>query len=486
MGDDDWQALLGQASALRRAGRIDEAIAAYERLLAARPDLPESWYNLAWLQRQGRRFGDALESYREALNRGVADPQEAHVNRAVILADHLARPDEAQAELEHALRIDPTYVPALLNLGNLAEDLGNREEARHAYRRALTAAPGSALALARLANVSSAGDAPIAELRAALTRDTLPPADRADLGFALARLLDLAGDHGAAFAAATAANTASRESFGPAFTGYDRAEHERLVDRLIAAFDRPAAARRHDDERQLVFICGMFRSGSTLCEQILGSHSRVSAGGELDLVPAIVARELQPYPEAAANLPQPRVEALRRAYRHGLDERDLWGPVVTDKRPDNLIHVGLIKMLFPAAKIIRTRRNPLDNIVSLHFLQLSQEMPYALDIEDSAHWLGQQERLAAHWRALYPEDMFELDYDVLVADQRAVVAAMLNFCGLEWEDAVLNFHKAATPVKTASVWQVREQLHARSSGRWRNYAQHLAAVADRLAPQGKR
>src|SRR5688500_5747764 len=130
MADPETEQLLQRASQLRRAGRVVEAIAAYEELLALRPDLPDSWYNLGWLQRQARRFPEALASYRQALDRGVGQPEEVHLNRGVILADHLGRSDDAQAELERALAINPRYVPALLNLGNLHEDRGRRGEAR--------------------------------------------------------------------------------------------------------------------------------------------------------------------------------------------------------------------------------------------------------------------------------------------------------------------------------------------------------------------
>ena len=124
----------------------------------------------------------------------------------------------------------------------------------------------------------------------------------------------------------------------------------------------------------------------------------------------------------------------------------------------------------------------MDNILSLHFLQLSPAMPYALDIEDSAHWLDEQERMMAHWRTLYPADIFELDYDSLVATPRPVIEALLAFCGMKWEDAVLDFHASANPVKTASVWQVRQPLHDRSSGRWRNYSKQMGRLASRLQP----
>src|SRR3990170_8534324 len=244
MSEDAIKTLAAQASALRRAGRAQEAITAYEKLLALRPDLAESWYNLGWLQRQARLFEASLDSYRQALNHGVSEPEEVHLNRAVILSDHLGRADEAEVELNQALALKPDYVPALLNLGNLHEDRGQREPARAAYERALAVDPDNVLALARLAGVAEAagpGDPVIARLRAALERPDITAADRADLGFALGRLLDAVGDYDPAFAAYQAANQANRESaLALGYGRYDAAANERLVDRLIETFAKPA------------------------------------------------------------------------------------------------------------------------------------------------------------------------------------------------------------------------------------------------------
>ena len=467
---NDWQDLLREASRLRTLGKVEEAIDAYQRLLETKSDLPDSWYNLGWLQRKARRFDAALESYAQALALGVSGPEEVHLNRAVILSDHLHRPDEAAQELAQALKLKRDYVPALLNLGNLREDLGDRDGAREAYAAALAAEPGNSLALARLAAISHS-----AELDTGLTQrlriaiaGASEPSERADLGFALAGLLDSAGQFGEAFEAAVAANAASRESSG---ARYDRAEQERFVDRLIAAFPAPAAGAESSPS---VFICGMFRSGSTLVEQILGAHSAATTGGELDLIPALVGR-IEGYPESVAAADAGQVQEWRKNYRSGLPLRD--GKLLTDKRPDNFLHVGLIKTLFPDAKIVHTRRHPLDNLLSLYFLHLDPSMSYALDLEDSAHWHDQHERLMAHWKALYPDDIFDVDYDELVHDPGVVINQLLGFLGLGWEEGLLEFHRGRSAVKTASVWQVRQPLHARSSGRWTNYRALLDPIA---------
>jgi len=475
------QALLAKAARLRRAGQFAEAAAAYKELLALRPDLGESWYNLAWVQRQAGQLDEALCSYQQALDAGVRGAEEVYTNRAAILSLQPGREEAAFAELQKALALDANFVPALLNCGNLYEDRGQRVEARAMYERASTIEPDNFLALARLAGVSQSTDPRdplIFKLRAALDRSDVGAADRADLGFALGRLLDAAKDYDAAFTVYKAANQASFASLGPGVGGYDRHAHQELVDRTIQVFAEPVRGpgKSVTASKPPLFVCGMFRSGSSLTEQILASHSQVVAGGELELLPKLIRDHLQPYPETAAMLSTETIERLRQVYLDGLGNLVPADQAVTDKRPDNFLHIGLIKTLFPSAKIIHTRRNPLDNILSLYFLHLNPEMAHALDLEDCAHWYKQQQRLMAHWKALYPADIFEMDYDLLVRNPRGAIGDLLHFCGLDMEEGCLSFHTTANSVRTASVWQVREPLYQRGSGRWRHYERHLEKV----------
>ena len=475
------EALLRAAAEHRSAGRIAEAIAAYEAALAIRPALPNAWYNLARLQRQAGRFNAALASYGQALSHGIGEPEEVHLNRGVIYADDLARSDSAEAELNRALALNPAYVPALLNLGNLHDDRGDALKARSAYERALELEPANPLALARLSGVAElAGpdDPLLGRMRAAIAAAGGDWSARADLGFALGAALDRIGAYDDAFAAYSAANAASREG-SP--VRYDRAAHERFVDRLIAAFPSPTAPGPREADEAPIFICGMFRSGSTLAEQILARHEGLTPGGELGLVPGLAAR-LRPYPEAVAAASPAALAELRSAYLAGLRLVHPGPGRVTDKRPDNFLHIGLIKSLFPEARIVHTRRDPLDNLLSLYFLHLDPGMAYAQGLGDAAHWYRQYRRLMDHWRRLYPADIHDLDYDALVADPRANIniEALLGFCGLSWSDSCLSFHEADNAVRTASAAQVREPLYTRSSGRWRNYERHLGQLIEAL------
>lgn len=426
-----------------------------------------------------------MQSYRQALALGAQGSEEIHLNCAAIYAEHMGRHDEAERELTRALQLRADYVPALLSLGSLHEQRGARTAARDTYLRALRIHPQQPVALARLATLQTlerADDPLFDALRGALRNPRMTPVDRAELGFALGKALDDVGAYDEAFAAYVAANAASR-SVGPG-ARYDRAAHERSVDDLVAAFAGPAdgAPVRAADEPRLLFICGMFRSGSTLVERILGTHPEVTAGGEIDLLPALVRQTFGPLPRRYRALDDAETARWRATYLDGVKQLHPASRVLTDKRPDNFLHIGLIKRLFPDALIVHTMRQPLDNCLSVFFLHLSHSMSYALDLNDIAHWYGQYRRLMAHWHRLYGNDLFTMDYDRLVHDPRNEIGSLLTFAGLPWDERCLTFHESGGIVATPSAWQVRRPLYTASSGRWRHYAAHLGGLQAALAP----
>jgi Tfp pilus assembly protein PilF len=473
------ESMVRNAELLGTEGRMQEAIAAYQRVLAVSPALPDCWYNLAVLFRKTRQFSAALACYQQALDRGVAQPEEVHLNRGVIYADYLRQDEAAERELAAALALNPTYIPALINLANLHEDLGRRSQALSTYEQILTLEPDSALALARYASlktVSTPDDPLIGRLRQALA-EPRADADRASLGFALGHALDSCGAYAAAFDVYAAANRDSRASAAPGTAPYDRHAEEQLTDRLIAAFHAVCSSvASHPVRTRPIFICGMFRSGSTLTEQLLAGHPRITAGGELDLLPHMVQEALVPFPESTPKLPPPQLEALAAHYLDSLAELFPGAEYVTDKRPDNFLYIGLIKRLFPDAKIVHTTRNPLDNCLSIFFLHLDHSKSYALDLMDIGHHHRQYVRLMAHWKALFGADILDVNYDELVREPKPVIERLLAFLGLEWDERCLALSTAGRAVKTASVWQVREPLYQRSSGRARHYAQELDAL----------
>jgi tetratricopeptide (TPR) repeat protein len=481
---DTPQSLIREAERLGAAGELAAAIELYQRLLARWPQFADSWYNLGLAQRRAGQFEAALASYGQALTHGIRGPEEVHLNRAVILTDFLHRDEQAEQELRRALHLNPDYLPALMNLANLQSDRGERAQAAATYEHILKHNPHAYEALARYAQLrefTTPEDPLILRLRAALQRADPTAAERAALGFALARALDAVGAYHEAFAAAREANADSRASTQPPVR-HDRGALEAFVDALIAAFPTPAPAGPADPATapKPLFICGMFRSGSTLAEHLLAADARVAAAGELDLLPRLVQAHLSPFPAALSRLPPASLAPLAREYQGNLARLYPRAGWVTDKRPENFFYIGLIKTLFPHARIVHTTRDALDTCLSIYFLPLDPRLSYALDLQDIGHYFRQYRRLMAHWETLYREDIFDLSYDTLVRDPRVTAQQLFEFCGLPWQDTHLDFAARPASIKTASVWQVREGLYRRSSGRAGHYAAELAGLAAEL------
>ena len=479
------EAMVADAQRLQRSNKVGEAVAAYQRVLTQWPQDAGSWYNLGLLFRSTGQFNEALVCYQSAIDLGIANPEQVYLNRGVIYADYLRRYAEAERELLAALAANPEFVPALLNLANLHEDQGARAAALELYARALQLDPKNALALARFANMQAGADidAPLLErLQAAVARPGAAAEERALLGFALGRARDASGDYAQAFEAYAAANGAARESALRRGLRYDRLGQEQIVDRLIR-LGRPAAGRAAPLLRagpRPIFVCGMFRSGSTLAEQLLAQHPGVAAGGELAMLPAMVARELQPYPESLASLSTADLGRLAQQYQAAVAALFPEASRITDKRIENFLHIGLIKALFPDARIVHTTRDPLDNCLAIYFLHLDHAISYATDLLDIGHYYRQYARLMAHWRAVFGDDIIELNYDRYVREPHAVAEPVFAALGLDWNPRYVE-QRSAQPVKTASVWQVREPLYRQSSGRAQHYEAQLAPLREYLA-----
>jgi len=490
------QQLLAQANGLLSQRHYPAAVQWYRQALSINPHLPDAWFNLAYALRQTGAFQDALAAYEQALVNGAAGPEQIHLNRAVIFSDHLRDDAAAERELRAALAAAPQYAPAWLNLGNLYEELGQREAAARCYEtlRALRPAPqgGEALeALARLTQLYppvSAQDPLLQELQAAAASNA--PIDgrvRANLWFALGRALDYLGAAPQAFAAFASAQRLAHRGAPP----YDPAAAEQRTQRLIQAFSSPARTAPRslaDPSPQPIFICGMFRSGSTLLEQVLSMHPMVAAGGELELLPRMVAQELAPFPQSLERLSSAQLKTLADRYlqqaRQGLAERVAPPLYFTDKRPDNFQLIGLIQRLFPGARVVCTHRHPLDNALSVYMQHLNPKVfPYASDLRHIAHHFEQYQQLMAHWRAQYPGCLYAFDYDRFVAEPEATLRPLLSVLGLDWDARCLDFHLQANTVKSASYWQVRRPLYGEASGRWQRYRAILQPILQPILGQ---
>jgi tetratricopeptide (TPR) repeat protein len=457
-----------------RRGMQDRASACYQQLLARRPALLASRFNYAALLRRCGRDAQALAQYRRCLRDGIDDPEQVLSNIGSILAD-LHRDAEAEQAFNDALVARPGFVPALYNLALLREEHGDWPGASNLFRQVLDQQPGHAESLVRLAQGHRGGEDTsdlLAQIDRRLDDRSVPAPERESLAYGKGKLLDDIGAYPQAFDSYNLANSLSRERAGP----YRKDLLESLVDRLVAAFDD----NRHGGiqpvaDAPLLFICGMFRSGSTLLEQMLAAHPALTSGGELSFF-----QRNAPLPVVLGGAEPARWQALGADYESYLV--DAFGSSrVINKRPDNFLYLGLIHSLFPNARILLTRRQPLDNCLSVYFQQLDDRFTYANDLIDSGHYFLQHRRLMACWQERFGDRISTVDYEELVTQPRTTLEPVLEALQLGWDDACLEFHTLGNRVRTASVAQVRQPLYAHACGRWRNYEQQLQPLRDYLA-----
>lgn len=457
------------AAQLERGGRLADAESAYRRAIDELPQNAVARFNFACFLRRRGRLEDALEEHQSALDLGISKPEEVLSNMAVIHTE-LRRDAAATLLLERAISLNPTYVPALFNLALQYEEYGNRNGALRLFRSILDIDPNWHDALVRIAHaetVSDPGGEVVRRLRRALRRSNLAPLARENLHFALGKALDDCGRYDEAFEQYRLGNAASR----PRLARYDRAAVGESVARVVAEFGPALMARASPvSDAPLVFITGMFRSGSTLIEQVLAAHPRVSAGGEIEY---FMRFPLSFEPADWKPVAQGYVDWLASAFPGG--------GIVTNKRPDAFALLGMLKASFPNARFVNTLRDPRDVALSIWFQQFDGRVGYAADLGDIAFHHAQYRRLLAHWQALFGDSIFDADYDAYVRDPRAVTERLLAFLGLEWDERCLDARRNATRVRTASVAQVREPVYTRSSGRWRNYERQLAELEPELA-----
>jgi tetratricopeptide (TPR) repeat protein len=480
---------VGQA--LQEEGDLREAIVWYQRGLEREPNSARIHANLASALEEQGDFEAAVARYRLALR---LDPQyaEAHNGLGFVLHEQ-GKFDEAVAAYHEVLRLRPGFATGYCNLGNIQEELGAFDDALASFREALRRDPSHAGAYALMATLLR-GRLPPEDLEAMhglLARPHLAPARRLALHFGIAQVLDATGDYPAATEHLRQGNALCLELWQKQGTAYDPAVHGQLVDGLIGAFPPEFFARVRGfglDTEVPVFIVGLPRSGTTLTEQILASHSQVHGAGELNFahdsfaaLPGVLNLHAPPL-ECLDRLDRPAAERLAQWHLDRLRQRDAQAPRVVDKMPDNYLYLGPLSALFPRAKFIHCRRDLRDVAVSCWMTNF-RHIRWAADPEHIAARFRDYRRLMDHWRAVLPVELFEVDYEETVADLEGVARRLVAWCGLEWQPACLAFHQTARPVRTASVTQVREPIYTRSVARWKNYEPALAHLFQRLMPE---
>jgi tetratricopeptide (TPR) repeat protein len=500
-------------SALMRSGRFADASVILTRAVALRPGSAAAWHDLGTSCDRQNLHQQAIEAYRRAVE---LEPKLGDVLcRLAELYTMYGRMDEASDCFERAADLDPETAKARLfrsdarllrgdisgaeewarkavarepasdsahgTLAGLLYAQGRFAEAAASFEAALRLNPKSArcwYGLAECRQFSEADNSILDRMRAVLQRHDLSDFERMLVHFAMGKVYDGCDDYAHAMEQFDAANRLRARDLK-----FDRAAFGALVARNIRQFTQEfiasGAASGTRDEKPL-FIVGMYRSGTTMVEQIVSSHPEIAAGGELTVwTPTDI--EIDP---ATGEFDPARAHAAIQKYLSVLQRIGPSAARVTDKLPFNCFRLGAIHSLMPNARIIHCRRDPVDTCLSIYSNLFKGRVDFAAKKDDLAFCYQQYLRMMDHWRKVLPAEVFlEVEYERLIAGREVETRRLIAFTGLDWNDSCLKPEQNIRAIDTASAWQVRQPVYTTSSQRWRHYAPWLGELRQLLSSE---
>jgi len=486
----DAMRLLGNVTL--QTGRIYQAERLFRRAVANAPDYVQAQIDLGTALKKQSRLEEAIEQFRQAIRQ---EPQ--NVPAHYLLASTLslaAQTYEAVESYQRVLELAPRHTGAMLGLGHVLKTVGRQDEAIEAYRNCIRLKPQNGEIYWSLANLKTyqLSDEDIREMESMVTQGDEADVEvneesRVNFLFALAKAYEDRGDFGQAWAYYDQGNR-----FRRMMEVYDPVRDEVMNDEIIEVFNRDFLSENSGlghPSAEPIFVIGLPRSGSTLIEQILASHSQVEGTSELPYVGS-VATSLNRnradginYPHAVRELKEEHFKRLGGDYLglariHRTEDK----PFFIDKMPNNFPSVGFIHLILPNAKIIDARRYPLDSCLSSYRQLFARGQSFTYDLTEIGEYFLQYQRMMDHWHEVLPGRCLTVQYEEVVTDFENQVRRLLDYCELPWEDACLNFYDTERPVRTASSEQVRQPVYRKSVNFWRNYEAHLAELIDVLEP----
>ena len=472
--------------ALEGQGNLNEAYDAYQQALQLNPNYAIAYNNLGDVLRKQRRLPEAEKMYREALRLEPRYP-DACFNLANVLSDQ-DRMRESEVAYRQALQLRPDYAEVYNNLGNLLGYQGRAREAEEAFRHALRLKPNLARVFWHLASYhkyDSTNHEDVTRISALLDSGNVAQTDAMHLHFALGKIYDDCKAYDEAFSHYSDANRIRHKT-----TSFNSQKFTDFITRVVDVF-RPeflAQGQTYGVASQTpVFIIGMPRSGTTLVEQIIASHPNAFGAGELRKMREIVdglatrAEGNESYPECIRHIDSNMAVALAQDYQ-AHSQRCVGSGIVRvlDKMPSNFLHLGLIALLFPKARIVHCQRYSLDTCLSIFFQNFADVNEFAYDLSEIGSYYRQYDRLMAYWRSVLPVKIYEIQYEELVSNIEAKAHELIDFLDLEWDEQCLAFNKNPRGVRTSSSWQVRQPVYTTSVQRWRNYEKYLGPLKQSL------
>ena len=398
----------------------------------------------------------------------------------------------AKDSYRKAIENDPDSAEYRNNLGLAYSSLGQKEPAEENYRKSLELNEMYIEAYRNLAAMKKfkSLDDPDAQKVLRLWEDTSHhEAIRCKIAFTIAKIYDDCGLYELAFEALDVGNKIkSRES------AMDFDQYFAHIDRVTEVCSAPPALGVSDNPhpRQPIFIVGMSRSGTTLVEQIISRHPEVTGCGELGCIERAIGNleknhgAMRVYPDDFSDLPLSAFATETQGYHEWVERlhENLSTPYFTDKMPFNFVHVWLIRVLFPDAAIVHCHRHPLDVILSNYFQLYGSELNFVYDLRVLTGYYIRYYRLMRHWHTIFPQDIYKVQYEALVADSESQTRMLIEGARLEWSDDCLDQKMSDAAVRTASIWQVRQGIYTSSKERWRRYEKHLEPAIQMLKEEG--
>jgi len=494
---DSAPAYFNLAISVKAQHKLDEAIEYYRHAVRLQPDLAQAWSNMGLALLEQSRADEAVQALRRGLSLEPANVTILY--NLGIACEANRKPDEALKYFEQALHIDPKNVDVLANTGRILEKQRKLEEAMQMADKALGLDPGHPKATILRAKLDRQVDQlPQAQqrLEQLVTRQLLP-VDRRDACFELGITLDRLGDYSHAFSAFEVAQKATLEI---ADARLDCADYINQVNNQQNWFSRERTAQWNtpafgDNSPTPAFLIGFPRSGTTLTEKILTTHSRITSAGEQPFISnitgtlaAILGGDYQ-YPDCLDQLTQSDIHKLRKHYWDQVREHahaDIAGNLYLDKLPLNITNLGIIYRIFPDAKILVALRDPRDACLScfMQTFQPNEAMICFTRLESTVRQYQATMNLWLHYRATLNLQYMEFHYEDLIDDIEKTARELLAFLGAGWEDRVLHYYASndSRYIETPSYEAITKPVYKHAAGRWRNYRGQMDCHLDRLQP----
>ncbi len=466
-------------------GRLRPAIRFLEKAIRLAPKYAEAYNSLGVAFNQSQDGSRAIEAFSRAV---AHDPDsfQARLNLAHTL-NEANKSDRALAHFQHLADLRPADSEIRYLLGNTRLSMGDHDGAKADFRAVLADKPshgGAWMQLAILDEINIETDRELLENALATHADA--PGEKAKIALSISRAYERAGDFDQA-----ARYLVEGNDLRASLTQYNIEDVEANIADIAGVFSSAPVVTAEKSSRPVravkvvpIFVVGMPRSGTTLIEQILASHSAVYGAGECNSVGPVISHRAtgtSHYPHSAANWRTKDYGKIGEEISSHLSELANGAAFVVDKTPQNFYYLGLIQRALPQARIIHCVRDPIDTAFSNYRQYFNSGNEYTYNQENLVRFMRAVQNLMAHWRRVMGDGFVDVRYEDMIADQAGQTKRLLEYCGLPWEDACLDFHKSRRPVQTPSVVQVRQPIYATSLGSWQPYADHIKTLIEGLS-----